>query len=45
MRTDLISVVERCSRGKVLAFLSDNVIDPDIAVESFVLEPRSAQGT
>src|SRR3989442_1612796 len=28
------------TRRKVIAFLSDNHIDPDIAVESFILEPR-----
>jgi uncharacterized protein YbcI len=40
MREDLVSGVERISGRKVIAFLSDNHIDPDIAVESFVLEPR-----
>lgn len=39
MRDDLISGVERITGRKVLAFLSDNHLDPDIAVESFVLEP------
>jgi len=33
--------VERHSGRKVRAFLSDNHVDPDIAVESFVLEPTS----
>jgi uncharacterized protein YbcI len=40
MREDLVAVVEQISGRKVIAFLSDNHIDPDIAVESFVLEPR-----
>lgn len=31
---------ELISGGKVIAFLSDNHIDPDIAIESFVLESR-----
>jgi uncharacterized protein YbcI len=37
MRTDMIAIVERNTNRKVLAFLSDNHIDPDVAVESFVL--------
>ena len=39
MRDDLVAAVERLSGRKVLAFLSDNHADPDIAVESFVLTP------
>jgi uncharacterized protein YbcI len=39
MRHDLISGVEEITGRKVIAFLSDNHIDPDIAIESFVLEP------
>jgi uncharacterized protein YbcI len=39
MKTDLIAAIERCSGRKVTAFLSENHIDPDIAIESFVLEP------
>jgi uncharacterized protein YbcI len=45
MRGDLVDGVERISGRKVIAFLSDNHIDPDIAVESFVLEPRGRSGT
>jgi uncharacterized protein YbcI len=41
MASQLIAAVERESGRKVLAFLSDNHIDPDVAVESFVLEPSS----
>jgi uncharacterized protein YbcI len=41
MSGDLISLVEQLTGRKVRAFLSDNHIDPDIAVESFVLEPRA----
>lgn len=40
MRHDLVSGVEELSGRKVVAFLSDNHIDPDIAIESFVLEPH-----
>jgi uncharacterized protein YbcI len=41
MASQLIAAVERESGRKVLAFLSDNHIDPDVAVESFVLQPSS----
>jgi uncharacterized protein YbcI len=41
MRDDLVGGVEEITGRKVIAFLSDNHIDPDIAVESFVLEPRA----
>ncbi len=37
MRTDLTRGVEEILGRKVTAFLSDNHIDPDIAVEVFVL--------
>jgi uncharacterized protein YbcI len=40
MGSELIAAVEQISGRKVLAFLSDNHIDPDCAVESFVLVPR-----
>jgi uncharacterized protein YbcI len=39
MRAQLVSEVERLTRRKVIAFMSDNHIDPDIATETFVLEP------
>ncbi|MGO9972220.1 MAG: Na-translocating system protein MpsC family protein [Solirubrobacteraceae bacterium] len=39
MRHDFIAGVEAITGRKVIAFLSDNHIDPDIAIESFVLEP------
>jgi uncharacterized protein YbcI len=38
MRTELIAVVERLTGRKVAAFMSDNHVDPDVAVETFVLE-------
>jgi uncharacterized protein YbcI len=41
MRADLIAIVEQLSGRKVKAFLSDNHIDPDVAIESFVLEPAA----
>jgi uncharacterized protein YbcI len=39
MRGDLIDIVERQLDRKVTAFMSQNHIDPDLAVEVFVLEP------
>jgi uncharacterized protein YbcI len=41
MESEMIAIVERLSGRRVLAFLSDNHVDPDIAVESFVLHPRA----
>ena len=42
MREDLVAVVERQLDRKVIAFMSQNHIDPDLAVETFVLEPVEA---
>jgi uncharacterized protein YbcI len=42
MRDDLIALVERQLDRKVLAFMSQNHIDPDLAVEVFVLEPAGS---
>jgi uncharacterized protein YbcI len=39
MRDDLVKVVEDALDRKVIAFMSDNHIDPDYGVEVFVLEP------
>ncbi len=39
MREDLIAAVEEHTGRTVIAFLSDNHINPDIGVETFVLEP------
>jgi uncharacterized protein YbcI len=38
-REDAIEVVERLTGRKVLAFLSDHAVEPDYAIEAFVLEP------
>jgi len=38
-RDDATSIVERLTRRKVLAFLSDHAIDEDVAAEVFVLVP------
>lgn len=42
MSSQMINAVEQHSGRKVSAFLSANHVDPDIAIESFVLEPSSA---
>jgi len=42
MRDDLVGIVERELERKVIAFMSQNHIDPDLAVETFVLEPVEA---
>jgi uncharacterized protein YbcI len=39
MRDDLVAIVERQLERKVIAFMSQNHIDPDLAVETFVLAP------
>jgi uncharacterized protein YbcI len=41
MRKDLVAVVERELDREVIAFMSQNHIDPDLAVEIFVLEPAA----
>ena len=39
MREDLIAAVERLTHRTVEAFLSDNLHEPDVAVEIFLLVP------
>jgi len=39
MREDLVHIVEQETGRKVIAFMRDNHVDPDIAAEVFVLEP------
>lgn len=39
MRDRLVEGVEEITGRKVRAFLSDHQLDPDVAVETFVLEP------
>ena len=41
MRNDLVHGVEQVVDRKVIAFVSANHIDPDLAVETFVLEPTA----
>ena len=40
MRDDLVALVERNCGRKVIAFMSDNHIDPDVGVEFFILESQ-----
>jgi uncharacterized protein YbcI len=42
MREDLVAAVEALTGRSVLAFMSDNHIEPDLACEVFVLEPDPA---
>ena len=42
MREDFVAIVERQLGRRVIAFMSQNHIDPDLAVEVFVLEPAEA---
>jgi uncharacterized protein YbcI len=39
MRDDLVAAVEGALHRRVIAFMSANHIDPDLAAEVFVLEP------
>jgi|SRR5215208_7561170 len=42
-REDAMEIVERLTGRKVKAFLSDHAIDPDVAIEAFVLESEDDQ--
>jgi uncharacterized protein YbcI len=42
MRHDLITVVEQLTGRHVVAFLSDHQLDPDYAVETFILDGQTA---
>ncbi len=44
MRDDISREVEQLTGRKVVGFMSDNHIDPDLAVEVFILEPRPDSG-
>ena len=41
MREELVAVVEQHTGRTVDAFLSDNSVEPDVAVEIFLLTPRT----
>src|SRR5436305_3183238 len=42
IRADAIAAVQEVSGKRVVAFMSNNHIDPDLAVEVFVLEPAAS---
>ena len=42
MRLDLIRAVERHTERRVVAFLSDQSAEPDVSVETFILEPPAS---
>jgi uncharacterized protein YbcI len=44
MRADLIAGIEELTGRTVVAFLSDNSIDPDVKVKSFLLAPQEEPG-
>jgi uncharacterized protein YbcI len=44
MRPHLVAEVEKLMERKVIAFLSDNHLAPDFAVESFILAPDGGDG-
>jgi uncharacterized protein YbcI len=44
MQADVSKEIEQLTGRKVIGFMSDNHIDPDLAVEVFVLEPLPRAG-
>src|SRR3954468_25066815 len=44
MREALVGRIEELTGRKVIAFMSDNHIEPDMGVEIFVLEPAGGNG-
>jgi uncharacterized protein YbcI len=44
MRSAMVEVVQEITGRKVIAFMSDNHIDPDMATEVFVLAPGDPDG-
>ena len=45
MRADLIAGIEKLTGRTVFALLSDNSIEPDVKVKSFLLTPQTALAT
>ena len=43
MREELVRLVESTLDRTVIAFMSDNHLDPDLAVEIFILEPTTSE--
>ena len=44
MRKDITRGIEELTGRKVIAFMSDNHFEPDLAVELVLLEPRANEG-
>jgi uncharacterized protein YbcI len=44
MREHLVAEIEKLTGRKVIAFMSDNHIEPDMGVEIFVLQPSEIDG-
>jgi uncharacterized protein YbcI len=44
MQADVTRDIERLTGRRVIGFMSDNHIDPDLTVEVFVLEPERSGG-
>jgi hypothetical protein len=44
MQADAITAVQELTGRRVVAFMSNNHIDPDLAVEVFILEPLAGDG-
>jgi uncharacterized protein YbcI len=44
MKDEISREIEELTGRRVIGFMSDNHIDPDLAVEVFVLEPLPAEG-
>ena len=42
MRSELVRGIEEITGRRVIAFMSDNHMDPDIAMEAFILAPDGA---
>jgi uncharacterized protein YbcI len=45
MQAEMSSEIEKLTGRNVVGFMSDNHIDPDLAVEVFILEPLPEPGT
>ena len=41
MRAEIVGGIEELTGRRVIAFMSDNHVDPDLAVELVLLEPRA----
>ena len=41
MKDELIAGIEEITRRKVIAFMSANHVDPDFAVETFIMAPQA----